>query len=494
VYIKVNMKAIILARVSTEEQKKIGQSIPAQLTKARDYAKRHGLDIINEYQFDESSTKDKRKKFEKAIDEIKKSKVIIALIVETIDRLQRSFKESVVFDELRKTGKVELHFIREGLIINANSNSADILRWDMGVMFAKSYVLQISDNVKRTFEQKLKRGEAIGKAPLGYINDEENTKKIIVVDKIKAPFIIKIFELYATGNYSMERIAKIVNEEGLRSRNGNKLKIRQIETILKNPFYYGQMAVSGQLLPHCYPPLISFELFTKCKLVREGYPKKPSKYSLKPFMFSGLMTCSRCGCRITPELHKKIHVYYHCTNSKGVCEKIYVREEDILTPLRDVLRGINLPQERLNEVVQSLKTTEQGKNEFHHTQLKILRARYDKLEEYKSTAYIDRLEGRITADKYDQLIKEFAEEQEGILSKIAKLDQASKSFYLTANTILSLAQRAEEIFMSSEPDEKRRLLNFLFLNLKLDGKILKYSLKAPFEGVLSATTSHNWGV
>jgi hypothetical protein len=72
-------------------------------------------------------------------------------------------------------------------------------------------------------------------------------------------------------------------------------------------------------------------------------------------------------------------------------------------------------------------------------------------------------------------------------------DNANNSYYVTANTILSLAQRAEEIFESSEPEEKRQLLNFLFLNLKMSGKNLQYSLKAPFEGVLLATNSLNWG-
>jgi hypothetical protein len=42
--------------------------------------------------------------------------------------IKRSFKESVVLEELRKEGKVEIHFMREGLILNLKSNSVDILR------------------------------------------------------------------------------------------------------------------------------------------------------------------------------------------------------------------------------------------------------------------------------------------------------------------------------------------------------------------------------
>lgn len=488
------MKAIILARVSTEEQMNEGQSIPAQLARAQEYAKRKGLEIISEYQFDESSIKDKRVKFEKVIDEIKKSKIKIALIVETVDRLQRSFKESVSLDELRKQDKLELHFIRENLIIHKDSNSSEIQRWDLAVFVAKSFVLQISDNVKRTFDQKLKKGEVTGRACLGYLNSEdEQGNKTITVDTSKAHYVTQIFELYSTGSYSMQRIADYLKEEGFKSNKGNYLKVRQIETILKNPFYYGSRLYKGQFYPHKYQPLISYDLFLRCQKVREGYPKKPSKYSAKPYIFRGLMTCERCGCTITPEIHKKKYIYYHCTNYRQNCEKIWVNEDELIKPVKALLEGLKLPQERLEELVGSLKTTEQAKNEFQQAQLKTLRERHDIINKRISIMYEDRLDGRITANDYDQKLKVFKEEQYDIEFKMKQFDNANNSYYITANTVLSLAQRASEIFESSEPDEKRQLLKFLFQNLKLDGKNLQYKLKAPFEGVLSANTHHSWG-
>ena len=114
-----------------------GQSIPAQLARAREYADKKNLQIKSEYQFDESSIKDKRTKFEKVVEEIKNSKDKVALIVETVDRLQRSFKESVCFMKLRKQGRVEIHFIRENLVIHKDSNSSEIQRWDLAVFVAE---------------------------------------------------------------------------------------------------------------------------------------------------------------------------------------------------------------------------------------------------------------------------------------------------------------------------------------------------------------------
>ncbi len=55
-------------------------------------------------------------------------------------------------------------------MIAQDSNSADIMRWDIGVFVAKQYVGQLRDNVKRSIDRKLLDGEWIGKAPLGYLN------------------------------------------------------------------------------------------------------------------------------------------------------------------------------------------------------------------------------------------------------------------------------------------------------------------------------------
>ncbi|MFA5228311.1 MAG: hypothetical protein WC446_00945 [Candidatus Paceibacterota bacterium] len=94
---------------------------------------------------------------------------------------------------------------------------------------------------------------------------------------------------------------------------------------------------------------------------------------------------------------------------------------------------------------------------------------------------------------YDKLFREYKEKQQGLLFKMKQLDNADKKYYITANTILSLAQRAHQLFKSSEPEEKRQFINFVFQNLKLDGKNPLFKTKAPFERVLEYQDTHNWG-
>ena len=98
-----------------------------------------------------------------------------------VDRFQHSFKESVPIDELLRKEKVKLHFHREGMIIGKGASSTDILRWDFSVMGAKSYVLKLSENVRRSLEYKRRNGEWGGKAPLGYLNQRDGNNKSTLI-------------------------------------------------------------------------------------------------------------------------------------------------------------------------------------------------------------------------------------------------------------------------------------------------------------------------
>jgi len=490
------MKAIILARVSTEEQMNEGQSIPAQLARAREYTKRKGLKVYKEFQFDESSTKDQRKKFEQVIEEIKKSKEKVALIVECVDRLQRSFKESVLLDDFRKQDKVEIHFIRENLVVHKDSNSSEIQRWDLAVFLAKSFVLQISDNVKRTYEYKIRHGEWIGKAPIGYINKiDKNGNKDIIPDIARAHLVVKMFELYGTGNYSIRTLAEEMKKLGLRTtlKNAKPLTTGMIHSTLQNPFYYGMMRVKNELYQHRYEPLISKELFDKVQVVRLGYHKKPFKYAGKPFVLRGLVKCAdpQCGCTITAETHKG-HTYYSCTNYKRIHPKrVYIREEDLLSPINEVLKNIRLSDEKIQEITDELKKSNLAKNEFHKQSLATLRKEYDLYQKRIDNSFDLMTDGSITKDMFNKKLKEYKEKQVELEAKMQSYTDADENYYLTANMTLNLAKRAYEIFESSEISEKRQLLNFLLQNLKLEGKKLLFELKTPFDTVLQANKCSN---
>ena len=480
-------QAIILARVSTEDQLNEGLSIPAQLEKARLYAQRKEYEILSEHHFDESSLKDQRTKFNNVIEEIKKSNEIV-LIVETIDRLQRSFKESVLLDDFRRQGKLEIHFLRENLVIHKDSNSSEIQRWDLGVFLAKSYVLQISDNVKRSIEHKLHNGEWPGKAPYGYINrPKEDGKNWVFPENFKSNIVKQIFEWYSTGAYSLDLIRQKLKETCNLSFHKGK-----IDHIMNNPFYFGEMRYNDKSYPHRYTPIISRDLFIQVQEIKKKHQKKHFKFAGLPYLYRGLIKCSQCGCMFTPEKKKGKYIYYHCTEYFGKHKTSWIREESLTKQFAQILKDFQIPKEIAEGIAITLRDSHQGKKEFHNSLLSDLQTQYQKHENRIEKMYEDYLDGRITQNMYDKKYQEFRTSQKEIKSKIDNLDKADNEYYITASYILSLVNRAYDLFLSSEPMIIRQLLKLLLQNCEISDGSLRYTLNYPFSEIFSYTKRHNW--
>lgn len=161
-------KAVILARVSSREQED-GYSIDAQKHRLETYCLRRQLDVLRVFEITESSTRGDRGKFMELIKFCKAQKQTIAIVADKVDRVQRSFKEYPLLDSLIQDGKIELHFNTENYIIHKNSISQERLMWSFSVIMAQSYVDSLRDNVKRSFDHKIRMGELPTMAPIGYI-------------------------------------------------------------------------------------------------------------------------------------------------------------------------------------------------------------------------------------------------------------------------------------------------------------------------------------
>lgn len=489
------MKAVILARVSTQEQEE-GHSIDAQLRRLQDYADKKGLQVIRTFRIIESSTQGNRKEFQQMIEYIKSQKEQIALIADAVDRVQRSFRESVMLDELRRQEKIALYFLREGITLDKNANSRDIMMWDFAVMGAKSYVLAISDNVKRTLEYKIRNGEWIGPAPVGYLNviDPDTGKKTLVQDSVRASLVRKTFELYSTGNYSLNQLSKIMREQGFTNNTSlHKPATRTfIDFILHNPFYYGDMRIKGQLHKHKYEPIITKWLFDKCEEIRQSWHKKPFKHGSKPFVFRGLVKCAYCGCTISSDRKKDRYTYLFCTQHRGKCGALRVREEVISEQIKDVLKSLKIPQDLLIDFKEHLRTTNEAEYKFHQEAIRETIVKIEKIKARVKQLYIDKLDKRITDEEYDIYHKDFRQEQEKLEVELAMHSKADKEFYFTITNLLDISTRAFELYESSKLDQKRQLLNFMFSNLKLEGKKLVFNLKKPFDVLVNLQKTSNW--
>src|SRR5205814_7149591 len=98
--------------------------------------------------------------------------------------------------------------------------------------------------------------------------------KINIIDEEKAPLVRKMFELYATGEYSTNVLVKMMFDSGLRNKGGHKIYKSRLSKLLVDPFYIGKIKYNDAIHQGAHEPLINEDLFYKvCHLLkRNGAP------------------------------------------------------------------------------------------------------------------------------------------------------------------------------------------------------------------------------
>ncbi|OGH17155.1 MAG: hypothetical protein A2869_01960 [Candidatus Levybacteria bacterium RIFCSPHIGHO2_01_FULL_40_58] len=490
------MKAIIIARVSTEEQKEAGNSLPAQVARLEGYSNNKGFQIIKKFSFDESAYKDKRSDFDDILDFVIGQKEKIAVCFDKVDRLSRNIfdKRVALLYEKALRDEIEIHFVSDGQIITSHLSAVEKFNFSISLGLAKYYSDAISDSVKRAQEQMIRKGVWPSKAPIGYKNVRSNEKQTeIQIDPDNADLIRKAFEWYATGNYSLSTLRKRLKESGLAIN--TTLSQGVMDWILKNPFYYGEMVWNGKKHPHKYAPLITRDVFIQVQKVKEGWHKKPFKWASKPFVFRGLVKCSLCGCMITGEVAKKKYRYYHCTNyfkKHAKSEVEWIKEEDFIEQVAILLKKLQMPDYVLKKLTDVLKKSHEDESDYFKRNITVLEQELGRIKSKLEIMYDDKLEGRITSDMYDRKALEYIKKRDDIVMQIENHTKADSNYYIEAKKVLDVAQRSYEIFKSSEDEEKRQFLQFMLQNSVLDGRKVEFTLQKPFDDLLKYAELKAW--
>lgn len=141
--VAVKTRAVIYARVSSNEQEAEGFSVDAQLRLLRAYAAEKGLDVAIEFMEAETAKKAGRSSFTKMLKFLQDHPGHI-ILVEKVDRLYRNFADYVKVDHLG----VELHFVKDGMVISESSKSQDKFMHGIRVLMAKNYVDNLSEEIQ----------------------------------------------------------------------------------------------------------------------------------------------------------------------------------------------------------------------------------------------------------------------------------------------------------------------------------------------------------
>lgn len=362
---------IAYIRKSTDRDDAQAHSIEAQKRELEEYVERHNINVVEWITEAASAYRAGRPKFNEMLQMFEEKKAE-GILTYHLTRLARNSKDGGNIIYMMGEEKIQSILTPSG---EHTGSSDDLLIMQIHFAMAKKSSDDTKTFVKRDIKTKILKGEYPGRPPLGYINvdangriagkkytpekqemlhkrskEEDRSLRRIEIDPIDGVKIQELIETYASGKYTLEQLADYSQNLGLISNKAqSKLSRATVHGMLKNPFYYGAIQHSNELIqPHELPdetrhfPLISYTLFQTVQsiLKRRSSPKKIKHLHT----YRGLFQCGECGCQITSEVQRG-HIYYRCSkkDKNKKCSQKYVREETLEVFMKKRVKEYEIP-------------------------------------------------------------------------------------------------------------------------------------------------------
>ncbi len=355
---------------------------------------------------------------------------------------------------------------------------------------SKYFIDGLSKNVKRGNKRKLKEGWLPNMAPIGYLNCKET--KTIIPDPERFKIIQELFRLMATGCYTPRMLYhKAKDEFGLRTvkrkRSGDRpVSLSSIYTMLKNPFYMGQILWHGKLYLGKHPAMITANEFDVVQTIlskteRKTRPKTPKRQ----FAYTGLMVCGECGCTITAEQKTKpcgrSYVYYHCTHRRMdySCKQKSIKVEQLEQQFLNFLARIQISPSFYDLILIELNQENMNLEQFNQDKIKMIRTTLKKNETRLKNLIDMRLNDQLDDKDYENRRKQLQLEQLKLNEQIKTLENTDNGLELFKDC-LELRKQAKKWFIKGNLEIKRLIIEITGSNFEILDRKLRIQAKKPF--------------
>ena len=339
-------------RRSMDDDNRQVLSLPAQTTQLNKVTKDNGLYVFETLEESRSAKKPGRVEFNRMLDRIEAGEAN-GILCWDIDRLYRN-----PIDE----GRVRW-LLQNGVIQSVRTPGREYTPRDAGLLMAVEggraveHILSMSRNLKRTHDEKLKRGQWPGRAIVGFVFDHRI--KNVVPHPETAKIVRELFEEFSKGRLGFESGARWLAERGILSKCGTPFSKSQMWQLLTNRLYMGLMKWKGETYEGKFTSIISADLFDKVQKVMKMKSKPRKHRNGHNFPFCGLFRCT-CGAMITAQWakgHGGVYRYYRCSRKMTAqCHEPYLREEHLTLQCLDKLRPFALLPAEAKEIVNLIES------------------------------------------------------------------------------------------------------------------------------------------
>lgn len=477
--------AISYLRVSTKDQAtrnglEEGLSIPAQREAAERKAAQLGAVIVAEFiEPGESGKTARRKALQEMLDYLSEHPVRYC-IINKVDRIARNrLDDAVIHATLRQAG-VTLVSVME----NIDETPSGMLMHGIMASIAEFYSLNLAQEVTKGLVQKATLGGTPNRAPLGYLNvrsTDANGREVrdVELDPDRADLIRFAFTAYATGDWSLSKLARELETRGLTTRPTPSFPAKPVTTallhkILTNPYYQGIVTFREVTYPGSHEPLVTPETFDQVQTILQQNSvigDKPQKYD---HYLKGSIYCA-CGKRLMferPRNHQGItYDYFTCTGrrfKRNTCQRTAILVHRVEDSIERRYASVSVTDDEagrikdvLGQVFDALSASTSDERKLLTTQKTKLEAEQVKLLQ---AHYADAIPIDLLKTEQDRIRASLSQ----ITRRLDTLDTTYENAKVGLDGILGLLTDLNDVYAKAEPAERRLLNRALFDRITID--------------------------
>ncbi len=504
------MKTALYARVSSDSQD-VDLSISAQLRALRDYASKHGYQVVREYVDEaESGRTTDRPAFREMIALAKaKHPPFEAILVWKLNRFARNRVDSITYKKLLRDRGIKVISINEPL---DDSPSGHLLE---GVIetIDEFYSENLGEDIKRGMRENAQRGFFNGsRTPWGYhkvaVIDGDKTRHKLEPEpegSTALQAIRRIFDLAIKG-MGCKEIAKTLNAEGYRTGKQQRWGRTTIHKVLTNEAYCGTLIWGGRpehsairsgippvRVENAWPAIIDRHIFDNVRQKMGDNAPKAVHPRIVPsfYLLSGLLYCS-CGHAMIGHSAKSHQYYYYVCNQglkqgRKSCNARHLPKEKIERLVTEQIKCKVLTQQYLEELVKLVNAELDSSHGLLKEKLDAIDVELDDVKARLTKLY-DALEtGKLSLDDLAPRIKELKTRQDD-LGKARVQTEADLVLegvqHVDVETVKSYAQDLRSLLEESDFTQSKAFLRSFVKRIVINGSQAKiqYHLPMPPDG------------
>ena len=417
------------------------------------------------------------------------------------DRISRNRGDDTVIRKLMRKG-ADIRFV----YATYDKSSSGELHMDIDGMFSQHHSRVTSEKVTLSTRNNRRKGKCTYRAPIGYLNEGSMDHKPF--DPVRAPIIKRMFELYATGDWSLSDLARYANEQGMTSvpmrrrrtkeemladeqpeieKTSRPINENHVSRILTNLFYTGRtLDDNGEYIESIsHEALVDDDTFNHVQTLLHKKTVSVHYTEKLDHPLRGVVRCAHCHRVYTPYVKKGI-LYFNarcvkgCENTmkncnfdfvadkiKGLISNLYFTDDELAEFEARTSTDISLLEEKRS------KETEQIERKKKRIRENLAYLRSNRLSLLQSGAY--------TPEGIVEEQTKFESEYDALLEEEGVSEQAMRELMKEVVTLSELIKNVVPIYDFASPHEKETIVRVIFSELFIAENTLDYKVKKGFE-------------